>query len=177
MSRHYGITTGLLLIVSAIGGYALAQPGAAGPATPAAPGITGKAINGEALTEQGCEVLEKIEGQRAALRAAPGLNVLGRAQVAVPGAETPGAKVIAVMCWRSAARLATEDWVVPQQGYRLYIKTDVGDETLDRTISLEKVSDGFRVRLLAGPAWTKAEEEEMAEAIRLYTKSHEKNAG
>jgi hypothetical protein len=78
-------------------------------------------------------------------------------------------KIKGVMCWRSEARLAANDYLVPHStGVPLYIKTDTGDEAADRTIALEKVRGSFRVRLLSGPKWTPEEEKEVLQAVQLF---------
>ena len=85
--------------------------------------------------------------------------------------STPDVKISGVVCWRSEARLAPNDYPVPHTtGFSLYVKTDTGNEATDRTIALEKVSGSFGVRLLSGPAWSPAEENEMKQALTAYNK-------
>jgi len=132
--------------------------------------VQGSAINGDVLTEDSCDVLATTKGKRAELREVPGMHVLDRT-VGDPLVltSTVEVKISAVVCWRSQARLAPNDYLVPHQtGVSLYIKTDTGKEAIDRTIALEKVSGSFRVRLLEGPAWSPAEEAEMERAIQLF---------
>jgi hypothetical protein len=132
--------------------------------------VQGSATNGDVLTEDSCDVLATTKGKRAELREVPGMHVLDRT-VGDPLVltSTVEVKISAVVCWRSQARLAPNDYLVPHQtGVSLYIKTDTGKEAIDRTIALEKVSGSFRVRLLEGPAWSPAEEAEMERAIQLF---------
>jgi hypothetical protein len=82
---------------------------------------------------------------------------------------TQGVQIDAIICWRSRASLAPNDYLVPlRSGYRLVIKTDLHDDKANRTISLEMAGGSLRVRLLAGPVWTRADEEEMKAAIELF---------
>jgi len=132
--------------------------------------VTGPAINGDLLTEDSCEVLATSQGKSPELREVPGMHVLDRTEKNPFVVDsTPDVLISGVMCWRSEARLAPNDYLVGHKtGHHLYIKTDTGNEATDRTIALERVSGSFRVRLLSGPEWTKAEEEEMKTAIKLY---------
>ena len=134
--------------------------------------VQGVAINGSVLTEDSCEVLASTKGNKRELREAPGLHVLDRTEANPPViASTADVKISGVMCWRSEARLAPNDLLVPNaSGISLYIKTDTGNQATDRTIALEKVNGSFRVRLLSGPDWTPAEEAEMIEAMTLFNK-------
>jgi hypothetical protein len=134
--------------------------------------VQGVTISGSILIEDSCEVLASSKGQKAELREVPGLHALDRTEarpLAVP--STPDVKISGVMCWRSEARLAPNDYLVgTTTGLSLYIKTDTGDQATDRTIALEYINGGFRVRLLSGPDWTPSEEEEMKEAMAQFNK-------
>jgi len=132
--------------------------------------VTGASINGVSLIEDSCEVLAAAQGQKAELREVPGLHVLDKTPenplVLTPA---PDVKISGIMCWRSEARLAPNDYLVPlKNGFSFYVKTDTGDESKDRTIALEKASGSFRVRLLSGPDWSASEEDEVQKAIQLY---------
>jgi hypothetical protein len=82
-----------------------------------------------------------------------------------------GAKVDAIVCWRSEPRLAPNDYLVPLKlGIRLYIKTDTGNSEKDRTVSVEMADGSFRARLVSGPAWDSAEQDEVIEAITRFNK-------
>jgi hypothetical protein len=132
--------------------------------------VRGVAVSGADLTEDSCEVLATTTGQSPALREVPGLHVLGRVESdPLVIQSTPDVKISGVMCWRSEAKLAANDYLVPHvTGIPLYIKTDTGTESADRTIALEKVNGSFRVRLLSGPHLTPDERSEMVQAMTLY---------
>jgi hypothetical protein len=132
--------------------------------------VQGVAINGTDLVEDSCEVLASIKDQSPELREVPGMHVLGRVESnPLVLHSSDDVKIKGVMCWRSEARLAANDYLVPHStGVPLYIKTDTGNEAADRTIALEKVSGSFRVRLLSGPKWTPEEEKEVLQAIQLF---------
>jgi hypothetical protein len=134
--------------------------------------VQGVAISGTDLTEDSCEVLSSTQGQRPELREVPGMHVLGRVETdPLVVHSTAEVQIKGVMCWRSEAKLAPNDYLVPHStGIPLYIKTDTGNEATDRTIALEKINGGIRVRLLSGPHWTPAEEKEMVQAMTLYNK-------
>jgi hypothetical protein len=134
--------------------------------------VQGVSIDGSVLSEDSCEVLASTKGQKPELREVPGMHVLDRIEsqplVVAPMA---GVKISGIMCWRSEARLAPNDYLVPSTaGVPLYIKTDTGKQETDRTIALEKSGGSFRVRLLSGPDWTPAEEEEMKQAMTRFNK-------
>jgi hypothetical protein len=139
-------------------------------ATSADQPVTGKTFNGEAITEDECQVLASVKGAKPALRDAPGVHVLGHtAADPLVLASTPEVSIKGLGCWRSEARLAPDDYLVPDRiGVPLFIKTDTGDATKDRAITLEKAGGSYRVRLLAGPAWSKAEEAEMIKALGVF---------
>ncbi len=134
--------------------------------------VQGTAINGSVLTEDSCQVLASTNGQKPELRDVPGLHALDRNESRpLALASTPDTRNIGVVCWRSEARLAPNDYLVPAKaGVSLYIKTDTGNEATDRTIALEKVNGSYRVRLLHGPAWTSAEQQEMIDAMTNFNK-------
>ena len=102
----------------------------------------------------------------------PGVHALGHTQESPLKLGTNAdVKIMGLVCWRSEARLAPGDYLVPDKvGVPLFIKTDTGDEKKDRTITLEKAGGSPRVRLLAGPEWSKAEEEEVKKAIAEFMK-------
>jgi hypothetical protein len=130
------------------------------------------AVSGAVLTEDSCEVSSTTIGKKPELREVPGMHVLDQTEDdPLVLTSTADVKISSVMCWRSEARLAPNDYLVPHKtGFPFYIKTDTGNEATDRTIVLEKVSGSFRVRLLSGPAWSPAEEDEMVQALTLFNK-------
>jgi hypothetical protein len=162
--KHHFMLCCLALLVSA---PASSQDSESEP-TP----VQGVAISGTDLTEDSCEVLASTKGESPKLREVPGMHVLGRVETdPLVIHSTEDVKIKGVMCWRSEAKLAPNDYLVPHKtGVPFYIKTDTGNEAADRTIALEKVSGSFRVRLLSGPDWTPDEEKEMQQAIQLYIK-------
>jgi hypothetical protein len=141
------------------------------PDTQSAP-VQGLSIGGADLTEDSCEVLASINSQSPELREVPGMHVLGRVETdPLVIHSTDEVKIKGVMCWRSEAKLAPNDYLVPHKtGVPLYIKTDTGNDATDRTIALEEVNAGIRVRLLSGPKWKPAEEAEMLKAMALFNK-------
>jgi hypothetical protein len=112
-------------------------------------------------------------GERAGLRDVPGMHVLGRSPesplVIVP---TDDVRINGVVCWRSSARFAANDYLVPESlGFPLYVKTEGEDETADRTVVLERIGGSLRVRLLAGPELTDSEREETVRVLRAFEES------
>ena len=134
--------------------------------------IRGVAVGGTELTEDSCEVLASTQGKKPELREVPGMHVLDRTEAAPLVLKSiPDVKISAIVCWRSEARLAPNDYLVPHStGLPLYIKTDTGNEATDRTIALEIVSGSLRVHLVRGPAWSPAEGDEMKQALAVYNK-------
>lgn len=134
--------------------------------------VQGIAIDGTDLTEDSCEVLSSAKGQKPELREVPGMHVLGRVASDPLKIHSTGEVTInGIMCWRSEAKLAPNDYLVPHStGVPLFIKTDTGNESADRTIALEKINGSFRMRLLSGPELTPAEQKEMVVALNLYSK-------
>jgi hypothetical protein len=84
-----------------------------------------------------------------------------------------GVTVNAVVCWRSEARLAEEDYLVPEAGFALYVKTDYTNEAANRTLVLELADTSFRARLLSGPALSDAEKQEIQRLLSLYNTKHQ----
>jgi hypothetical protein len=122
------------------------------------------------LSEDSCSLLMAQNGQQPALQAVLGLEVLSlRPDRPLAVVAPDGVKVNAVVCWRSEARFAENDYLVAEAGFPFYVKTELEDETKDRTALLERVNGGFRIRLLSGPGWSKAEEDEMKQFIALYS--------
>jgi len=79
-----------------------------------------------------------------------------------------GLTINAVVCWRSEARLAENDYLVAQAGFPFYVKTDLEDGSTNRTLVLERVNGSFRARLLSGPALSDAERQEIQRLLALY---------
>jgi hypothetical protein len=134
--------------------------------------VQGVSIRGQVLTEIGCELLVTTSSGASELRQIPGMHVLGRERVdpLIPP-STSDLKVSAVSCWRSAARFASNDYLVPHvTGYPLFIKTYMGDQSPVRVNVLEKAGGSLRIRLVQGSDWTPTEESEMKEAIELFIK-------
>jgi hypothetical protein len=134
--------------------------------------VRGVAVSGAVLTENSCEVSSTTIGKKPELREVPGMHVLDKTEAdPLVLTSTTDVKISSVMCWRSEARLAPNDYLVPHKtGFPFYIKTDTGNEATDRAIVLEKIGGSFRVRLLSGPAWSPAEEDEMVRALTLFNK-------
>jgi hypothetical protein len=132
--------------------------------------VHGFSVRGQALVEDECQIVSRTADQAAEIRGVPGMHVIDRTpQAPLVLTTTHDVQIDAIICWRSKALLAPNDYLVPlRSGYRLIIKTDLHDDKANRTISLERTEGSFRVRLLAGPTWTKADEEEMKAAIELF---------
>ena len=133
--------------------------------------LAGKTVSGDPITEDVCQILASTLGAKPELTDAPAVHALGHTEASpLKLATNADVKLMGLVCWRSEARLAPEDYLVPDKvGVPLFIKTDTGDERKDRTITLEKVGGYPRVRLLAGPEWTEAEKTEIKAAIAVYS--------
>jgi hypothetical protein len=132
--------------------------------------VRGVSIGGRVLTEDSCELLLSAGGEKPELREAPGLHVLDRTSsrplTIISSSQT---KISGVVCWRSEATLAPNDYLVAMStGLALYIKTDIGSQAVDRTIVLERINGMFGVRLLSGPPWSSTEERENGDAIKRF---------
>jgi len=138
----------------------------------APPPVSGQSVSGVSITEDGCEILGSDNGAKPELTAVPGMHVLGRDESNPLKLNAhDGVKLLAVMCWRSEARLSRTDYlVIDKIGVPLYIRTDTGDSAKDRAISLERSGGSYRVRLLSGPELSEAEKEEMISAMTLFNK-------
>jgi hypothetical protein len=134
--------------------------------------VKGMTISGAPLTEDSCEVVVSVNGQKPELREAPGLHVLDKSESnPLVLTSTEDNKVLAIICWRSEAQLAPNDYLVPGRArVTLFIRTDTGNEATDRAIALEKSGGSYRVRMLSGPEWSKAEEREMIQAMTSFNK-------
>jgi hypothetical protein len=135
-------------------------------------GILFAAAGGQAasLTEESCSILASKEGEKPALRDAPGLSVLSlRPDSPLVIQAADGVKVNALVCWRSEARFSENDYLAIDAGFPLYVKADFDDESLNRTLVLERSGGAFRARLVDGPALSVAEEDEIKRFLNLYT--------
>ncbi len=122
-----------------------------------------------ALSEDSCSVLVTKKGEQPALQDAPGLKVLDRRpENPLVISADDGITINAIVCWRSEARFADNDYLVSEAGFPLYVKADFEDEAKNRTVSLERINGSFRIRMLSGPKWSKAEEDEMGQFISLF---------
>ena len=79
----------------------------------------------EALSESSCSVLATHDRDKPTMRDVPGLEILNRhadEPLIITGVD--GVTINAVVCWRSEARLAENDYLVTDAGFPLYVKTD-----------------------------------------------------
>src|SRR5678816_1379647 len=73
----------------------------------APPPVSGQSVSGVSITEDGCEILGSDNGAKPELTAVPGMHVLGRDESNPLKLNAhDGVKLLAVMCWRSEARLS-----------------------------------------------------------------------
>jgi hypothetical protein len=132
------------------------------------------ATQAEALSESSCSVLVTQDRGKPTMRDVPGLEILNRRAgepLILTGVD--GVTVNAVVCWRSEARLAENDYLVTDAGFPLYVKTDGQDESASRTLVLERSNGSFRARLLSGPSLTDAEKVEIQHFLALYDTKHQ----
>jgi len=121
------------------------------------------------LTEDSCSIVASNPGEAPTLREVLGLSVLSlRPDHPLVMSAVDGVKINAIMCWRSQARFAENDYLVTDAGFPLYIKTDFADESQNRTLALERINDSFRIRLLDGPELSAAEKDEAQQFLALY---------
>lgn len=135
-------------------------------------GVRGVSVGGLTLTEDSCELLLSTEGEKPEMREAPGMHVLDRtAARPLRVLSLPGAKVHGIVCWRSDAALAPNDYLVAMStGLPLYIKADTESQVASRTIVLERNNALFTARLLTGSPWTQAEEREIGDALKEFNR-------
>jgi hypothetical protein len=134
-------------------------------------------VHAAPLSEESCSILASEKGEQPTLRDVPGLRILDRRpdNPLVISADD-GITINAIVCWRSEARFADNDYLVSEAGFPLYVKADFEDEAKNRTVLLERVSGAFRIRMLSGPTWSEAEKEEMGRFISLFgTKFRERS--
>jgi uncharacterized protein YegJ (DUF2314 family) len=124
---------------------------------------------GATLSEESCSVLATHDGEPPAMREVPGLTILNRrADDPLTLVGVDGVTIKGVVCWRSEARLAENDYLVADAGFPFYVKTDRQDESANRTLVLEGSGASFRVRLLSGPSLTDEEKTEIQRLLSLY---------
>jgi len=131
---------------------------------------SGLTLDGVELVEDACQVLSTNEGERPEIRDVPGMHVLDKnRENPLRLYSTDEVTINAVICWRSAARFSSNDYLVAETlEVPLYIKTDFEEEDANRTMALEKVAGGFRVRLLSGPDLTESEREDLVQVVRHF---------
>ena len=133
----------------------------------------------ETLTEDSCSAIATRAGEKPVMRDVPGLSILNRRPdepLVLVGVD--GVTINGIVCWRSEARLAENDYVPLEAGFSLYIKTDRENDADSRTLVLEMAGGSFRARLLSGPALTDAEKMDIQRFLSAYEARHrEKLAG
>jgi hypothetical protein len=122
------------------------------------------------LTEDSCAFITRHAEEEPVIREIPGLQILNRRPdepLVVKGMDVT---VNGVVCWRSEAKFAENDYLVSDAGLPLFIKTDFEDEAQNRTIVLERIKQSYRVRLLSGPELSAGEKQELVRLIAVYQK-------
>jgi hypothetical protein len=119
------------------------------------------------LTEDECQaVVEPADGP-AEVRDLPGVVVLDeKATTPFVPPVLDDAKVKTIVCWRSQARFVQSDRRVPDAGFKLAVKSRGEKDGEDRTLILEKMNGGYRIRALQGGAFTPAEQEQVVELLQ-----------
>jgi hypothetical protein len=118
-------------------------------------------VHAAALTEDSCSAIVSKEGEKPDLHSVAGLSVLSlRPDHPLMMRAEGGVKIHGVVCWRSEAQLAENDYLVTDAGFPLYIKTDLEDASHNRTLILERTRGGFRTRLVDGPELSAEEKDE-----------------
>lgn len=131
--------------------------------------LSSASAHAAALTEESCSVLAGKTGEKPDLREVPGLSVMSlRPDNPLVMKAADGIAISGIVCWRSEARLAENDYLVLDAGFPLYLKTDFEDESRNRTLALERNGSAFRARLLDGPELTVQERGDIQNMIALY---------
>gem|GEM_PF-1479710 len=141
--------------------------------------LKGVALDGTNIIEEECQVLSSNGDEVSTLREVPGMHVLNRTK------EDPlvifaieNVKIKGVVCWRSPAKFAENDFLVPENlGYPLYIKYESEQESQNRTFILEKIGGSFRIRLLSGPDITSQEKLDLIKVLSNYEKKIKNSSG
>jgi hypothetical protein len=118
---------------------------------------------GAELEEYGCYLMVSENGERKTV-AAPGLRVLdyNNENRLVRFQSDGTSEVTAVFCSRSSAIPAEHDYQVILAGVPFYIKAN------DRLVVLEFLGREYRLRLLAGPAFTDQEQVEVSTRLKGF---------
>ena len=121
------------------------------------------------LTEEGCSVLAAAAGEKPALQDAADFSVLSlRPNRSLPIKAAQGVTISGIVCWRSDVRLAEDDYLVVEAGFPLFIKETFDDQSLDRTLVLERVGGKFNARLLSGQAFSADETRDVERMTAQY---------
>jgi hypothetical protein len=140
-------------------------------------GASFAAANDAPLTEDGCSAaVSELGNAEPRFQEIPGLSILEWDPAQPLRIRGVDSKIKGILCWRSDARFSRNDYVVALAGLPLYVKTDFLDEKRNRTLVLEGTRAGFRIRLLSGPAFSKAEREKMRRLIEHYNAARAKHA-
>jgi hypothetical protein len=134
------------------------------------------ATRGEPLTEDGCSAaVTERSNTEPWFEEVPGLSILRWNPAQPLRVRGVTLEIKGILCWRSDARFAPNDYVVALAGLPLYVKTDFADATRNRTLVLEGTKAGFRVRLLSGPELSGAERDEMHRLIKHYNAARQRH--
>ena len=121
------------------------------------------------LTEEGCSVLAAAAGEKPALQDAADFSVLGlRPNHSLPIKAAQGVTISGIVCWRSDVRLAENDYLVVEAGFPLFIKETFDDQSLDRTLVLERAGGKFNARLLSGQPFSADENHDVETMTAQY---------
>jgi hypothetical protein len=130
----------------------------------------------EPLTEDGCSAaVTERNNTEPWFEEVPGLNILEWNPAQPLQVRGLPLEIKGILCWRSDARFAPNDYVVALAGLPLYIKTDFMDAKRNRTLVLEFTRAGFRIRLLSGPELSRAEHDEMRKLIKHYNAARQQH--
>ena len=121
------------------------------------------------LTEEGCSVVAAAAGEKPALQDAANFSVLSlRPNHSLPIKPAQGVTISGIVCWRSDVRLAENDYLVVEAGYPLFIKETFDDQSLDRTLLLERAGGRFNARLLSGQPFSADEAHDVERMTAQY---------
>jgi hypothetical protein len=134
------------------------------------------ATHGEPLTEDGCSAAVTARSNTEPwFEEVTGLSILQWDPAQPLRVRGVTLKIKGILCWRSDARFAPNDYVVALAGLPLYVKTDFADAKRNRTLVLEGTRPSFRIRLLSGPELSDIEREEMRQLIKHYNAARERH--
>jgi hypothetical protein len=126
------------------------------------------------LTEDECSIISSSGGKPPVIGKVSGLSILNwRPEQHFKIVPPEGMTIHGVVCWRSEARLAKNDFVPVEAGFPFYVKTETGDEKLDRTLVLELTGGSYRARLASGPDPSEEEKSELRVLVAEYQARHE----